>query len=314
MRVLLLGVVLAGWAAAQTLELATLATSAPVSIFVLTRTGTLGAAVCDDHELRMWRLPEGKLLREVDLSNRSVDKAVISGHGEWIAAGDHNGLYTVWNASTGAEQLRVQMPYYPFAMTFSPDGKRLAIAPVGEPVQVYDVLSKRKLFELDRAVGGTQAVVFSNDGGRIGTADSDTAVRVYDSRNGELLARNADAVMEPLAASFTADGKRLVAAGGDKIIALLDASTGRVLRNSAKLADPVNFLEVSPDGKWVAAGLMHAANLMMAAPVMIFETESGRSLQEWLPSSRVLGGGWTNDGHLLVGVGTKNSLHIWRVR
>jgi WD40 repeat protein len=313
MRVLL-GLALAGWATAQPVEVATLATPAPVSIFLVAQTGKFGGAVCDDHKVRMWTLPEGKLAREIDLGNRSLDVAVLSGDGEWIAVGDHSGLYTVWNASTGAEQLHVQMPYYPFAMAFSPDGKRLAIAPVGEPVQVYDVSAKKKLFELQRAVGGTQAVAFSNDGARIATADSDTVVRVYDSRNGELLARNADFLAEPLAASFTADGKHLLAAGADKIIAWLDASTGRVLRRSAKLADPVNYLEVSPDGKWAAAGLMHADNMLLAAPVIILETESGRSVQEWLPPSLVLGGRWTRDGHLLVGVGKGNSLHIWRVQ
>jgi len=37
-------------------------------------------------------------------------------------------------------------------------------------------------------------------------------------------------------------------------------------------------------------------------------------VQEWLPSSLVLGARWTRDGHLLVGVSKENILHIWRVR
>jgi WD40 repeat protein len=206
------------------------------------------------------------------------------------------------------------MPYYPFSMAFSPDGKRLAIAPGGEPVQIYDVGSGKKMFELQRAVGGTQAVAFSRDGGRIATADSDTVVRVYDGRNGELLARYTDFLLEPLSAAFTKDGTQVVAAGADKVIAVLDATTGKAVRKSAKLVDPVAYLEVSPDGALTAAWLMHADNLLMPAPLVISETGSGIKVQEWLPAGRVVGGGWTNDGHLLTAIGTGKGVHIWRVR
>jgi WD40 repeat protein len=304
----------AGFVVGQPAEVATLPTDGPAISFLLARTGKIGAAVCRDQKLRVWQLPEGRMLRTIDTAKRSFDSVAISGDGGWIAAGDHSGLYTVWNASTGARQMQLEMPYYPSAMAFSSDGKRLAIAPVGEPAQIYDVGSGQKLFELQRTIGGSQAVAFSPDGERIATADSDTVVRIYDGRNGELLARHTEFLLEPLAASFTVDGKQLLAAGGDKVIAVLDASTGSVVRKSAKLADPVAYLEVSPDGALAAAGLMNAENLLNPAPLVILETGSGRQVQEWLPASRALGGGWTSDGHLLVAVGTDKGLRIWRVR
>jgi hypothetical protein len=90
--------------------------------------------------------------------------------------------------------------------------------------------------------------------------------------------------------------------------------TGSVIRKSGKAADPVVYLEVSPDGALVAAALMHADNLLMPAPVVISETASGRKVEEWLPASRTLGGGWTEDGRRLVATATEKALHIWRVR
>jgi hypothetical protein len=53
-------------------------------------------------------------------------------------------------------------------------------------------------------------------------------------------------------------------------------------------------MEVSPDGKFTAAAPIDA-------PVIVFETESGRSAQQWDTPGGALGGGWTSDGHLLVG-------------
>ena len=87
-------------------------------------------------------------------------------------------------------QLTLSMPFYPSALAFAPDGARLAIAPVGEPVQIYDLASHSKTVELQRPVGGTAALAFSRDGSRIATADADTVVRIYDTRSGALLAMN----------------------------------------------------------------------------------------------------------------------------
>jgi WD40 repeat protein len=290
-----------------------LASPAPASFAVLAKSGKVAAAACSDGKLRVWSLP-AKSVMQIDASQRDFDSLAISADGAWIAGGDHKGSYTVWNAATGMRQMQLDMPYYPFAMAFSPDGRRLAIAPAGEPVQIYDVASGKRVLELQRTVGGSGAVVFSRDGSRIATADTDTVVRIYDARNGELLARHTDFLLEPLAVSFTVNGQQLMAAGADKVIALLDASTGKAVRKSAKLADPVAYLEVSPDGALTAAGLMHADNLLEPAPVLISETASGRKVQEWLPPSRALGGGWTDDGRLLVATGADNGLRIWRVR
>lgn len=313
MRALVLGLMLAGPILAQPAEIATLATPAPASSFVLAKSGKLAAAVCEDQKLRVWTLPQANLVRTIDLGGRNVYTAGLSADGGWIALADFGGSHTVWSTATGATRMQLQLPSYPFALVFSPDGERLAIASAGEPVQIYEVASGKKLFELQRAIGGSQNVAFSQDSQRIATADSDTVVRIYDGRNGELLARYTDFLLEPLAASFTADGKQLVTAGGDKVIAVLDASTGRVVRKSAKMADPVAYLEVSPDGALTAAGLMHADNLLMPAPLIISETASGKKVREWLPPSRVLGGGWTNDGQFLAATGAKQGLTIWRV-
>jgi len=295
-------------------EVAVLATPAQATSFLLAKSGRLAGAVCDDRKLRLWALPEGRMLRVVDLGGRHIDLVAMSEDGGRIAAGDHGGGYSVWETATGAELMHLQMPFYPAALAFSRDGKRLAIAPVGEPVQIYDPASGQKLVELQRPTGGSAAVAFSRDGGRIATADTDTAVRIYDTHNGEMLARNADFLLEPLAAAFTAEGKVLLAAGGDKFIAFLDTASGSVIRKSAKAIDPVTYLEVSPDGSFVAAMLMHAANMAMPAPWLILETASGRKVQEWLPASLALGGGWTKEGGLLVATVSEKALHIWRVR
>jgi WD40 repeat protein len=122
---------------AQPSEIATLATPSRATFFVLAKTGGLSGAVCEKGKLLLWKLPEGRVLRTIDLGSRSIDAVAISEDGAWIAVGDHGGGYTVWDTSTGAQQMHVRMPFYPFRLAFSPDGRRLAIAPTGQPVQIY---------------------------------------------------------------------------------------------------------------------------------------------------------------------------------
>lgn len=304
-----------GAAPAALAEVATLAaTPVAVGSVVLAKTGRLAGAACADGKLRLWSMPDGRLQREIDLAGRNVDVLVLSVDGRRIAAGDHGGAYTVWDTSTGATLVQLQMPFYPSTMAFSHDGRTLAIAPAGDPVQLIDAGSGRKLLELQRPVGGTAALAFSRDDRRIGAADADTVVRIYDVRSGALLAQNADFLLEPLAIDFSADGRQLLAAGGDEIIVAMDTRTGNVIRKTAKAGDPVGYVEVSADGRLLAAGFMHAANMLSPAPIVISDMASGRTVQEWVPASLIYGGTWTSDGRLLVATASEKALHIWRVR
>lgn len=315
MRALMLAAMLVGSLGAQSpKEIITLATPSRAFSLLLAKPGHLAAAICEDKQLRIWDLKDGRQLRAIDLGSSRIDLAVMSRDGARIAAGDHSGGYRVWNTSTGAEEMHLQMPFYPSALAFSPNGKHLAIAPVNEPVQIYDVVSGKKLIELQRTIGGSAAIAFSRDGAHVATADADTVVRVYDAGNGETLSRYTEFLMEPMTVAFSSDGKHLAAAGGDKVIAFLDAANGSVLRKSAKALDPIAYMEVSPDGAHIVAVLMHADNMLMPGHVTVLETAPGRQIQDWLPPSLAVGGGWTEDGRLLAATSTERAVHIWRVR
>ena len=220
----------------------------------------------------------------------------------------------VWDTSAGEEQWQTRLAHYPGVAAFSHDGRLLALAAQGDPVQVFDLAAKRKLYELEQTAGGAAAAAFSRDGALLATACADTTVRVYDARSGKLISRNGDFLLEPLAVDFSAEGKRVVAAGADKVVAIIDAASGRLLRRLEKTAEPVAYLEVSPSGDSLATVFMKADNLMEPAPVAVSDIASGRQQTDWLPPTLVLGGGWTRDGQLLAATATSDAVHIWRVR
>ena len=295
-------------------EIVTLASPAKPWSFVMSRDGRIGAAVCADYQLRVWTMADGRSLPSIDLGKREIYSMTISPDGRMLVAGDFAGEYSFWQTATGTEQAHLRLRFYPQAMAFSADGSRLAIAPIGEPVQVYDAATHQKLFELQRRVGGTAALAFSRDGSRLLAADADTVVRIYDARTGTLLRSNTEFLLEPLTAAFSADGREVMTGGGDKFVATIDAATGRTTKKSGKMDDPVVTLDVSPDGAWVATLLMHADNLTMPAPVIVTEAATGRRVSQWLPAKLAMWTGWTGDGRLLLATGEPDGVHIWRVR
>jgi WD40 repeat protein len=295
-------------------EVVTIATPAEAQAVVVSRSGRVAAAVCADDQLRIWSMPQGTLLQTIALNQRRLTSVTISPDGSAIAAGDFKGEYSIWLTATGAEHAHLGLGFYPYALAFSPDSSRLAIAPVGEPVQIYDVAARRTLVSLPRRVGGTGAIAFSRDGNRLATADTDTVVRLYDARTGELLKSNADFLLEPLAASFSADGQHVFTGGADKFVATLDAATGQTLKMSGKLDDPVATIDVSPDGALIASLLMHADNLLLPGPVIVSDAATGRRVSQWLPKSLAMWSGWTEDGRLLLATSDKSAVHIWHVR
>jgi len=92
-------------------EVATLSTPAKATLFALAKSGSLAGAVCEDSKLYLWSLPEGRLVRTIDVRGRSVDLIAMSEDGAWIAAGDHAGGYTVWVTGTGARQMQIALRY-----------------------------------------------------------------------------------------------------------------------------------------------------------------------------------------------------------
>lgn len=288
---------------------------APVTSIALSAISDRTAIVSRDKKLTLWNLADSRLLRTIALSTADIDLVAISDDGRWIFTGDHSGNMCVWDASSGRAQIQVRMQHYPGAVSFSRDSKLIAISPMGDPIQVFDVAGSKLLYQTKEVTGGTVALAFSRDGGFIAAADADTAVRVYDARTGKLVAENHDFLLEPLAVDFTADGRQVVAGGGDKFLMFIDAATGTLVRRLPKTEEPVAYscLKVSPDGSVVAAILMKAENMTQAAPVVMWEVSSGETKSQWLPDKLALWMDWTRDGRLISVGFDSDSMLVWRV-
>ena len=277
---------------------------------MIAKDGRIAATTSRDHKIRVWTLPEARLLRTIDVGDRHTAVTAFSDDGQRILVADYSGDLTVWDSISGEVRLQQHLEHYPLAAAFSHDARFVAVAVGSAPVHIFDLTSNRVALKLADTPAGTVAMAFSRDNGSIATADGDGVVRVHDARSGKLRSENHDFLMEPLAVDFTPDAKHVVAAGADKQLLVIDAASGKTLRRSTRMADAIFYLEVSPNGREIAVVTLHADNLDLPASIFLLDLHSFEKKKQWAPPAGVIGGTWTADGHLIVATAAPEALHL----
>lgn len=287
--------------------------ASPVSSLLFARTQPTAVARTQDHKLRVLSLPDGKELQAIDYGDRRVVAFDLSADGASVALGDWSGLVSVWTTATGALRYERRLPKYPGILTFSPDGRRLAMAPQGDAVQILDAATGAPATTLGSPVGGTLALAFSRDGRWVATGDGDTVVRIHDAATGKEMASNREFLMVPLVVAFSADGASVFAASGDKFVTIIDAATGKTTRKLNRTTQPMQALDVSPDGASIATIFMKSEDMTQPDHVVVRAMDSWQPRLDWLPPTMPVGGGWTSDGRLLVALAAKDGVQLWRL-
>jgi WD40 repeat protein len=288
----------------------TLTTPSPVGTLLLPVNGKSATALCRDHKLRVFSLPDGKLLRTIDSTSAHLALSTISDDGRWVMVSDYGGDVSIVDTATGRSQFKQHVAHYLTAAALSHDGRLLAAAPGAEAVRIIDIGAGRVVNELARAafIG---AIAFSRDNKLIATADGD-GVGIFEI-GGKRISRNDDFLLSPLTIDFSADGKKVIAGGADKAILLIDAGTGKTLWR-ATVPDAVMWAGISPDGKHFAVATMNANNLRLPSPVVFFDFDSPQKKSQWMPPKGVVGGGWTLDGHFFAAIATNDAVRLLPVR
>jgi WD40 repeat protein len=155
--------------------------------------------------------PDGKLIASTGLdgmiyiwnaSSRQKVLSIVSPAGplgilvvQWnpiepyfIATGESDGLVRVWDTRSGTLYRSLDSQSSPFwisALAWSHDGKRIALT--SDRLQIWDVASGRKVFELKGHERLVKAVAWSSDDRKLVSAGNDGTIRIWDTTTGQLL-------------------------------------------------------------------------------------------------------------------------------
>jgi hypothetical protein len=135
---------------------------------------TLATAAWPEPGVRLWEVPSGKLIHELDHKERWGSAVfAFSPDGKRFATAGFDRSAMLWDPQTG----KTLVPTYPHldvvrALAFSPDGKTLASSGQDRRVRIWDVATGQKRREwqfLDEA----RALAFSSDGRHLAIGNSD---------------------------------------------------------------------------------------------------------------------------------------------
>lgn len=232
----------------------------------------LAATASNDKSVRLWSLPDGRLLRTVRLPigdghNGKVFAVAVSPDGRWTVAGgwdarwesSRNHAAYLFDSNTGASVRRIGAFGSTIKhMAFSPDGKRLAVALAStEGVRVHDVESGRELMA-DRDYGADSYGLTFGPDGTLYTAAYDGFLRRYGpdmQRTAKMATRGGK---QPFSVSVDPAGKRLAVGYLDSTaLEIYDASSlNRIATADTKDVDNGNIISTAwfSDGRRLIAG------------------------------------------------------------
>ena len=188
-------------------------------------------------------------------------------------------------------------------ISFSPDGKHLALANIDGVSKVWEPDTHRQILSL--AAQGEQppkAIAYNPDGRLIATAGDEGIVTVYDANDGGIVITcTLGGVIH--AVSFSPDGSLLAAASDDGSIMVWDAQNGALVSSPPRLSGlyDVAFLA---DGRLATAG--------QDGTVRVWDAASGQqTLILAGPTSTVISVAGSPDGKRIISGAYDGSLRIW---
>jgi WD40 repeat protein len=200
-------------------------------------------------------LDASKLIRSERLihgNNHLASAAAIFADGRRVASAsggvDGKGLIEIWDAGNANSAITLRGQGTLAAMTFSPDGKRLAGCHA-DRVVVRDTATGVEVFTLKQP--GCVALSYRPDGKHLVSAGR--SIAVWDADQGSQV-RSWEDPAPVTAIVYSPDGKRLVSGHRDGTITIWDADQGVEVLRRKDHTGAILALAVSADGRRIVSG------------------------------------------------------------
>lgn len=207
----------------------------------------------NDRALRLWSLPEGRLLTQSIGQMHGVRRIALSPDGQQLASAGEQPAVHLWSLPAEQPPRTLHSADQSWArwLEFSPDERQLAVAHQ-EDLLLYDLASGDMQHRLRGHEEYVACAAYAPDGRWLVSTGEDSSLRKWDARRGVLLAHRAAAHSRWIwRVRVLPDGERLLTLGADGLLAAWDADLNRLDQQQAHAASAWG-LALHPDGTLIA--------------------------------------------------------------
>ncbi|OAI47710.1 hypothetical protein AYO44_09105 [Planctomycetaceae bacterium SCGC AG-212-F19] len=229
-----------------------------IKFLAFTGDGTSIATGTWDKTITLYDVVTGEKVREFGGVKQPAYAFAISADGKVLAAACTDGTIRGIDIKTGGQAFQLKPDVRVHHLTFSPDGKSLAMA--GRIVEgqrsiegdgIWDVATGKRLHSLPTLA---TRLDYTPDGKTLLVSDGGGAVRLFDPETGKELRPAAGHRGLVLSVAFSPDGKTLVSEGDDRSIRWWDLKTGKQTSHSEGYCISLtSHLAFSADGELLAS-------------------------------------------------------------
>jgi eukaryotic-like serine/threonine-protein kinase len=162
---------------------------------------------------RIWSVPEGTLLHELDVDTQGGITPEFSPDGKILAVGNRNGYTCLFDVATG-KRLHTLLRAMSHGLKFRPDGKTLAVSYVDGSLALWNVADAKLLRSAETGAKELYTVDWSINGEVLATAGRNTVIKLWKASDLSVL-KELQAGDWIIRVRFSPDGSRLLSTGGD---------------------------------------------------------------------------------------------------
>ena len=217
------------------------------------KNGDLLATGGADKKVKLWSVPEGKMLATFSEHTQSVMGVGFADGDKSVIALSEDGIVKAWNRETGSVIYTKQdFKKNVRAFTITRDGKYFAVGGGDHFILVYEATTGNIVKKLEGHTGWVRSLAFSTDGQLLASGGDDKTIYLWETLSGNKIKEiKQQGWIYDL--EFSGDGKYLAAALEKNAIHFYNASTGTPALKLDKLDFPVLKLSMSPGGHEVAS-------------------------------------------------------------
>ena len=205
------------------------------------------------HEVILWKVEDGSLLRRItNVAERVYDieftkdgQKIVVASGTPAQIGEAK-IFQVADGKLLGDLVRTDDSV--FAVSLSPDEKRLATAGADRAIRVFDFATQKQQLLIEDHADWVMDVAWSADGTRLASASRDKTSKVFDAVSGDSLVTFNGHGQPVYGVGFQADGKIVVSSGSDKQIRTWNVADAKQVKVIGGFGNEVFRIIVTPEG------------------------------------------------------------------